>query len=273
MRQKEKNNVLASSWRLFFLVYICLICLANGCKETSSSSKGPKVVRQKIAVQKPDTKKNTAESKKLPKDSEKDLVKDPQSPAKPAAASESAQQKKKEEKPAPILKAAQKKTIQPASQNSQQLTTQPAPEKKGKKLATKEKQGSEEPVYSYNPEGKIDPFKPILSGVSGRASGSRKKRSKTVPLTPLQKININQVKLVGIIESPNGNKAMVQDPSGKGYILTKGTYIGTNFGKVAKILSNKVVVQEEIEDFITGKLKIQEVTLELPKKYEDGSVQ
>lgn len=165
-------------------------------------------------------------------------------------------------------KAVQQKTTPP---ESQQPTTQPVLEEAQKIITEQE---SESPVYFYDPAGKIDPFRPIFVGRAHEGSpGSKKRVDKTIPLTPLQKININQVKVVGIIESPNGNRAMVQDASGKGYILTKGAYIGTNFGKVAKILRNKIIIHEEIEDYISGKIEIQEVTLELPQKYESGSMQ
>jgi hypothetical protein len=42
---------------------------------------------------------------------------------------------------------------------------------------------------------------------------------------------------------------------------------------VLKILKNKVVVHEEVEDYITGQIKSREVTLEPPQKYENGSMQ
>ena len=117
--------------------------------------------------------------------------------------------------------------------------------------------------YSYNPAGKPDPFKPFVQLISGKGG------SGTAPLTPLQKYDISQLKLVAIISSPGGNIALVEDVSGKGYFLKKGTWIGKNDGKVTKILKDKVIVEEVYED-IFGQAKTNEVELFLHKVEEGG---
>ncbi len=38
-------------------------------------------------------------------------------------------------------------------------------------------------------------------------------------------------------------------------------------------MTEKVVVQEDVEDIISGKVIVREVTLGLPPKYESGSMQ
>jgi type IV pilus assembly protein PilP len=92
------------------------------------------------------------------------------------------------------------------------------------------------------------------------------KKKKRLPLTPLQRIGLSQLKLVGIIVSPTGNKALVEEPSGKGYIISKGTYVGTNFGRVKKVLNDRVIVEEEVEDFSSGEMKPQTTELRLQKR-------
>jgi Tfp pilus assembly protein PilP len=34
---------------------------------------------------------------------------------------------------------------------------------------------------------------------------------------------------------------------GKGYVLREGTYVGRNSGRVARIIKEKVIIEEEIE--------------------------
>ncbi len=269
----QSNKLLTGTWRRLFLGCALFICLTMGCEEAPPSPKVDGGVRRKIVVQK-SAKAKPAESKKDSKGSEKDTVKDAKVPAKPVTTTEAKEQKG----PAGLAsETVQKKVMPPVSKESQKPTIQPGLEEREKTIkepVTKEKQETESPVYSYNPVGKIDPFRPILSDrLNGGPSGPRKRPERTAPLTPLQKIDINQVSLVGIIVSPKGNTAMVQDASGKGYIITKGTYIGTNFGKVVKILKDKLVVNEEVEDYISGRIKTREVTLELPKQYNNGSMQ
>jgi len=124
-----------------------------------------------------------------------------------------------------------------------------------------EKKGEEE--YSYNPAGKPDPFKPFIQLTSARGG------SRTAPMTPLQKYDISQLKLVAIISSPEGSIALVEDVSGKGYFLKKGTWVGKNDGKVTKVLKDKVIVEEVYQD-IFGQTKTNEISILLHKAEEGG---
>jgi Tfp pilus assembly protein PilP len=109
----------------------------------------------------------------------------------------------------------------------------------------------------------IDPFKPLI-GDGSTPSSVRKKRIKRVPLTPLEKLDFSQLKLVGIVLSANGNRAMVEDASGKGYVLQVGTYVGRSSGIVTKILKEKVIIEEEIVN-VHGKVVVQIRELKLNK--------
>jgi type IV pilus assembly protein PilP len=143
----------------------------------------------------------------------------------------------------------------------------PVAEKKGPELAKvsekKELEKKEEADYTYNPVGKPDPFKPFIQITAA------KEYLKTVPLTPLQKYEISQLKLVAIIVTPEGNVALVEDSAGKGYFLKKGTGIGKNDGKVKKILKDKVIIEEVYED-MSGQKKINESSLLLHRVEEGG---
>ena len=134
------------------------------------------------------------------------------------------------------------------------------PPKLAEKREPEKKEGAE---YSYNPVGKSDPFRPFIQLTSAKGG------SKTAPLTPLQKYDISQLKLVAIISSPGGNIALVEDVAGKGYFLKKGTWIGKNDGKVTKILKDKVIIEEVYQD-IFGQTKTNEVSISLHKAEEGG---
>lgn len=139
-------------------------------------------------------------------------------------------------------------------------TKKPVPVKVAEK---KEPEKKEEPAeYSYNPVGKPDPFKPFIQ-LTG------KEFPRTVPLTPLQKYDVSQLKLVAIITAPEGNIALVEDSLGKGYFLKKGTWIGKNNGKVIKILKDRVMIEEVYED-VFGQKKVNEISLMLHRIEEGG---
>ena len=127
----------------------------------------------------------------------------------------------------------------------------------------KEPEKKEEPEYQYNPAGKPDPFKPFIELTPVR------EKVRTTPLTPLQKYDISQLKLVAIISSPEGNVALVEDTAGRGYFIKRGTEIGKNEGKVTKILKDRVIIEELYLD-VSGQAKKSEVPLFLHKMEEGG---
>jgi type IV pilus assembly protein PilP len=118
----------------------------------------------------------------------------------------------------------------------------------------------------YAPEGKIDPFVPLMKDDPLKVLPDAKKRE---PTTPLERVDLSQLKLTAIIRTPSGFKAMVEENTGKGYIVTVGTYVGTHSGKVTTILKDRIVVEEEVEDALgnvanrNSELKFQKPSGEL----------
>jgi type IV pilus assembly protein PilP len=100
--------------------------------------------------------------------------------------------------------------------------------------------------------------------VEGKPDDSKVRRPKRsrIPRTPLERIDISQLKLVGIVVSADGNKALFESASGKGYVVRQGDYIGTHAGKIVRIQKDRIVIEEEIED-VTGKVKIRKIELKL----------
>jgi len=151
------------------------------------------------------------------------------------------------------------KTKSPAVEKKKEGTAQVAE----KKEPEKKEPDKAEAVYSYNPTGKPDPFKPFIQLTPV------KKGSGSFPLTPLQKFDISQLKLVAIISTPEGNIALVEDATGKGYFLKKGTLVGKNDGKVTKIFKDRVIIEEVYQD-VLGQTKTIEISLSLHKVEEGG---
>ena len=129
-------------------------------------------------------------------------------------------------------------------------------------VVKKEGTKSEEPEFSYNPVGKPDPFKPFIQLAP-------EKLRKSAFLTPLQKYDISQLKLVAIIMIPEGNVALVEDQQGKGYFLKRGIAIGRHEGKVKAILKDRVIIEEAYSD-VLGQSKVNEISLFLHRAEEGG---
>lgn len=155
------------------------------------------------------------------------------------------------------------KGIIPEKGGKKEVKVEPKPAIKEK--VKEEKEEAEEVHYSYSPIGKRDPFRSFISKeLLTPAEGG-------LPLTPLQKWELDQLTLVGIVWGIPSPKAMVEDPSGMGYVIEKGTLIGKNWGKVAKITNNEVIIAEEYRD-LEGKLIVNEVTMKLREETEEGGL-
>ncbi len=102
----------------------------------------------------------------------------------------------------------------------------------------------------YDATGKTDPFKPLFSEETVRKPRGHEEEGEQKPITPLEKVDLSQLRLTATIMAPSGNRAMVTDSGGKGYVVVRGTYVGINNGRVAQILMYKVIVEEEVENIL-----------------------
>ena len=119
----------------------------------------------------------------------------------------------------------------------------------------------------YEPKERLNPFIPLFGSEKKEVEADqldKRKRKKRIPQTPLERISINQLKLVAIIRASSGNRALVEDNTGKGFIIKNGTYIGLNSGIVTLINPNSVIVEEELENLM-GELILQNTEIKLQK--------
>jgi len=115
------------------------------------------------------------------------------------------------------------------------------------------------PPYSYNPQGRRDPFAPIIVQAEPKARGAN--------LSPLERYDLSQFKMTGVVWGGYGYNAMIEGPDGKGYFIKVGTIIGPNRGVVKKITQQKMVVEEKYKTF-SGETERKEIVIELRKKQE-----
>ncbi len=147
-----------------------------------------------------------------------------------------------------------------------------APEKKAEAKLVAKKEAKVAKPFTYNPVGKPDPFKPFLRAKAlpprtaappltapprvvvrrperpvypGAPGTPGVPKPPPVPPSPLQSFGLDQLKLVGIIWQIDEGRALIEDPTGKGYIVSEGAAIGLRDGKIAKISREGVFVAEE----------------------------
>jgi type IV pilus assembly protein PilP len=121
--------------------------------------------------------------------------------------------------------------------------------------------GKKEQFYSRT--GRIDPFEPFLRKPEPDVvSDEDRMLERRIPRTPLEKIDLSQLQLTGVLRTSTTIRAMVQDGSGKGYMIGEGTYMGNKGGQVTRILKDRVVVEEKYLD-VFGKIAVRERELKL----------
>jgi type IV pilus assembly protein PilP len=94
--------------------------------------------------------------------------------------------------------------------------------------------------FIYARENRPDPFMPFIS----EAVVETEITEAAEELTGMRKFEPGQLTLVAIVMGQSGSIAMVQDSTGKGYIVRKGTKVGRT-GEVVDIVTNKVIIQQE----------------------------
>ena len=117
----------------------------------------------------------------------------------------------------------------------------------------------------YNPIGKIDPFAPLYKDEPKTPETVVvKAKEPERPRTPLEKLDLGQLKLTAIVTTQDHKRALVEEASGKGYVVEIGTRIGLERGSVIEIDQNRIVIEHEGEDDF-GKLTNRRRELKLQK--------
>jgi len=118
----------------------------------------------------------------------------------------------------------------------------------------------------YDPRGRVDPFLSLIQ--------EKEEPINTIPdieekpkrmRTPLEKLELSQIRLVAVILMKNRQLAMVEEATGKGYEIKIGTYIGKNGGQVSKINQNSIIVKDQVKDY-KGKRKERFQEIKIHKK-------
>ena len=111
----------------------------------------------------------------------------------------------------------------------------------------------QEAEYRYDPTGKPDPFRSFVKLQEDLEEGIT---------TPLERFDLSQLEVTAIIWSTDRPRALIRDPAGKGYIVSAGTPIGKNKGRIVSIQENMVLVKETYVDF-SDKATTKEVEMRL----------
>jgi Tfp pilus assembly protein PilP len=120
--------------------------------------------------------------------------------------------------------------------------TAPAENTHGDELTIPPRRIEHPQAARFSAEGKRDPFRPATMRAGAVSRPPRQN------LSPLERFELGQLKVVGVVWDIKEPRAMIDDSEGLGYIVKVGTPMGVNEGKVKAIGRNAIVVEELYED-------------------------
>lgn len=110
-----------------------------------------------------------------------------------------------------------------------------------------------------------DPFVSYLVTLSQRGQAAlraREARLSNRPREVLENFDLSTLKLVAIYTMGGDRVAMIQDATGKGYIVHRGNYMGKNNGRIEKITNDSLYLVEQVLN-PAGEITDRQVTLTL----------
>ncbi|MBE0585033.1 MAG: pilus assembly protein PilP [Desulfofustis sp.] len=122
-------------------------------------------------------------------------------------------------------------------------------------------------TFSYRIEGRSDPFLPFISEGSTRNEDPNEILEENKVLTGMQLFEPSQLTLVALMATEGDRFAMVQDFTGKGYIVKIGTKIGRR-GVVSQIEPNRVIIEETARTR-SGEILTNKIAMVLKKEGEE----
>lgn len=264
--QKRKRNKMNLKLKFFGKIFIFTVFLAlAGCNNADDQEqvkiepdKLPKKISIPINIEIPSQKVEADKSKKDLAKAEPDLEK-----TKPFSGVEKVEKKSEDIE----IQVAEKSTESELKDDENKVSQEPDSDFITQLLAQDTKEETEIKALDhkelYDFKGRVNPFKSLISeSIEPKEEVLKKKRTR--PKSPLEKLDLSQLKLVAILSTPDGKSAVLEESSGKGYVVEKGIYLGLNSGQIEKIEDDRIIIKEIVED-ISGKSLIRERILQIQK--------
>lgn len=147
-----------------------------------------------------------------------------------------------------------------------------APVKADAKKAVASESEVEAPVeveYAYRAEGRRDPFESLIRGTQVVAAPPKEEGPFVAVVdagkfSPLERYDLEELHLVGIIDAGGSYRGLVEVADGKSYFLGSGTRVGRNGGVVSRVLEDRVVITETYRNPL-GETRTKDVYLTFTK--------
>jgi len=118
--------------------------------------------------------------------------------------------------------------------------------------------------FKYVFEGRPDPFAPFISDKTVEAAQSDEIIEENIELIGMRQFEPGQLTLVAVLDADEVKIAMVEDVTGKGYIVNEGTPIGRR-GIVSEIKKEEIIITETAHTR-SGRKLTNKITMRLNKE-------
>jgi len=115
--------------------------------------------------------------------------------------------------------------------------------------------------YGYDATNKRDPFRSFVLDEAQRLTKHER--------GPLEQFDLSQLSVVAVVWGTQRPRALVTDPSGRGYVVQEGTTIGKNDGQVIRIGDTTMLVRETYVDYL-GAATSKEIEMRVRSKAQGG---
>jgi len=115
--------------------------------------------------------------------------------------------------------------------------------------------------YGYDATNKRDPFRSFVLDEALRLTKHER--------GPLEQFDLSQLSVVAVVWGTQRPRALVTDPSGRGYVVQEGTTIGKNDGHVIRIGDTTMLVRETYVDYL-GAATNKEIEMRVRSKAQGG---
>lgn len=102
------------------------------------------------------------------------------------------------------------------------------------------------PKFSYTQTKDRTPFSPAVTQTANKGSGITPDMNR--PKEPLEMYPLDALAMKGVLERKGKLYALVRDGDGVIHEVQVGNYMGMNYGKVVKITSDKITLEEIVPD-------------------------
>lgn len=106
--------------------------------------------------------------------------------------------------------------------------------------------------FIFNPDGLRDPFVPLEQTIetasSGMEASSGLKPDLTRPKEELEAFSLDSLRMVGTVNTKAGLWGLVKANDSTVYRVRVGNHMGKNYGKIIRIVSDKIELMELISD-------------------------